>query len=660
MMNTRNHRQNRLLTLAAATGLAMAAGLAGCDDSGPAADALASARVQLSSLSPDGTAPASDQFKQATYSKVVTTLQAQAGKGTPSQNATAYVLLSQAQAGLAALPAEQAGAVEREALRYHTETRAALEQWLTHNALAKAFAAFDPGPELAEIARQIQDRETAIQREQARKAEVDARVGDLRNQATAKADQARAKRRQESEIVARISEVSAVEGETLLREAIAIRRQADALDAEAGDLLARAAQIAPQSDQIQLEVDRLSNQRTLLLKARDEVNQRARNKADRAKSARDEASKDATAISELLAILEEQRAASRYDEAVRGYEAAAGTARRARDDSKSRSAAGLAGGVASQSLGDVHWQRAHALARQVELYEALASASPALPQASAYRTRADELKQARQAALEAATAAYTAAAESYRDAGGTGDAQARLQAVLQRLAEIVDITSNRTKDLRADLGIEAPPPAPRGATSAPSVAADTSSPQGTLQLVIEYSRDKRYDDLAALFHFESSAQRAFMTQAFALGPKFDRLDQACKARFGSGLESAAQGMGGFGNPAGSMAGFEDLSAGDFDVAVQGDTATVTPPGGGQSITLRNVGGQWLVDMGNMPGMDPASMAMGSALFAPMGRVVDELAAEVESGRYSTLAEVMQALGTRMQQAMMGGMRPGGG
>jgi hypothetical protein len=667
MTTTMNQARMRRVLLALWSGVGLA--LSGCDGGDSVEQAIARAAVDLSALSPNGAPAASDQLKETVYKRVLTTLQGQAGKGTPSQNSAAFVLLSKAQTGLAAFPAAGAATIERGCQHTQRQLRTVLDQWQTLSAQGSALASYDPAPELNELARQVQEREASIKREQARKAEVDARVADLRNQAASKAAEAKGKRQEEGRIQQRMSGVSAVEGEALLRQAVAVRRQADALDGEAADLTARAAQVAPQSDQIQLEIDRLTAQRGLLLKARDEVNLRAKEIGERASVARDEARKAADSIAALTAELEKARQGLTYDDAVRQYETAAGTAKKASTEPGTRGSAELASGIAQQSLGDVYWSQAHGLAQHAALYDALANARPPLPDATQYKARHDEAQRALQAALEGATNAYSAAAAAYKNAGGSPQVKERLEAVIKRLSVSVKATSDGKKDLMAELGLTdtVPESAPAGSdpAGAGTAEADQTTPAGTIQLAINYSREKRWNDLAGLFYFPSEQDRGVFTQVMTLAPKMDRLNEACKARFGSGLDGLGANMGGIGEM--GLGGLEDFSASDFAVTVTGDTATAMPRGGaGQSLNLRQVAGKWLLDF-ELPSMTGgqnggATAAMMAAMMGPMGQAVDELTAEVQAGKYGSIQDVIAALGQKMQAAMMKSMTrpPGGG
>ncbi|MCC6661139.1 MAG: hypothetical protein IT437_09665 [Phycisphaerales bacterium] len=671
--------------------LVLAAGLwlPGCDDRGPVGQAITDANVKLTSLTPTGGATASDDYKLSVYSEILNNLKPHTGQGTPSQQAATYILLSRAQAGLGEAPAAQAADIERSIQDFETRVRAALDQWRTLSAQAATLSSYDPAEELNAIARDAQDREAAIAREQARRSDVDARVAELRSQAATKAAAAKAKRQEEGTILQAMSNATAVQGDEILRRAVVIRREADALDAESSDLEARAAQVAPQSDRVQLEIDRLTAQRTLLDKNRDEVSARAAAMKERASAAQVEARQAADAVTTVVKEMEATSATLPYDDAAAQFEAAAASAKKAAGaDKASRSSAEMAVGIPSQSLGDLRLSQARGLAGAVATYEALAEAVPPLPDAAKYRSTLTTLREGRKAALEAATEAYSAAAEAYKNAGGMGQAKERLESVIMGLARTVKATSGGTKDLAVELGLsEAPPETPSDTGSGdapPPAAAQAGTPEATIETILGAIKSGQYRTILDYIHTDDPMISGLLQSGMGIVEKAAALSSAMTAKFGKGLMDLGPEATG---PASKvdLERLRSLTVADFPVEVTGDTAVVhSPPdleGPNDGLPMRRIDGVWKIDLSAAPstGGDqqggPAitgqQLAMMAAFAGPMikqaGQVFDDVRTGVEDGTYATLDAVKAALEEKfkaMQQGLMknmtGGMQPPGG
>lgn len=664
---------------ACAGGVAVAAlGLGGCEERSPVADAIDASTIKLATLNPGGSTAASEGYKDKIYNDVVRTLQPVAGKGTPSQNASAYVLLAQAQVGLADALADAAAQLDRNTLNALTLIEGALGQWKHHNAQATA-AVYDPAPELAEIDAQIRGQADAIRAERAKKGEIDGRVAELRAQGAALAKDAAGHRAEQTQLARQASNESAVKGEEILRRAAAIGREADKLEAQGADLEAQAAVIAPRADQVQNAIDRLTNQTASLEKAKAEVQRRAATAAQQIKASRDLATEAARDIERLVTELTSARAgreggATAYAAAVAGYEKAAATAKTGARDADGRGMGMLVSGTAQQSLGDVHWSHTHALARVLETLDGLTKAKPALPNANRYQAQANETRAARTAALEAATAAYSAAVEAYKGAGSTGDARDRLQRVSEQLARSVKITSNGKVDLLAEIR------AARGASvsseSAGGGAVEPGSPLETIERALASLKGARFDELPAFVHLSDAENRRVLDAVPGLVQAGVRLNAACESKFNSGLieiamQQFAAMMGGMGGMAGmegdptaafneAMSGLDGMTADQFRVELSGESARVFPPDmseGAEGIPMIRVDGRWLVDLSEVETQlaatpDAPKYRELIVFAAPLiTQVLNDVAGEVEAGTHATAEAMMQAMNMRSMMMM---------
>lgn len=87
---------------------------------------------------------------------------------------------------------------------------------------------------------------------------------------------------------------------------------------------------------------------------------------------------------------------------------------------------------------------------------------------------------------------------------------------------------------------------------------------------------------------------------------------------------------------------------DADEKVSGDTAVVTPKGGGRPINLKKIDGNWKVDLSEL------SKASASPMFESIGKAASETADEVNAGKYKSAAEARKAMTMKMMGGMLGG------
>jgi colicin import membrane protein len=629
-----------------ATGLAL--GLAGCDRDDEASQAIDRANLNLQSLAPGGVNPPSAAYKNQVYGEIKSSLANV--NGTKAENAAAALLTAQAQAGLAEAPAAEATDLERACLNDITEIRALLGRWLGLSASADAAAAYDPTKELADIDAEVKAREEDRVQQQQKKAGVDQRVADLLAQAKQKADAAKAKQQEAGRLRSQVANQTAVQGEQSLKQAQEIGRDGDALEVEAADLEAQAAQTAPQSGEIQLEIDKLSNQKDLLGQARADVLKRAENAKAQAASARADAAKVAEEIAKRVAALDERRAAAMKatDEATSGYKAAAASAKKAQ--SESRTAGQMAFGAAEQTMGDLEWARAQGLTAYASLMDSLASAKPALPKAADFKSKGDEARAAAKTALEAATEAYKLADAAYKAGGGQD--KDRLDRINAKLAGAVKLTSGGAEDIRNPDAPkeEAPAETPSG-TEAAAPAGDASTPQATVQALLDAQNGTGSTNIAGLFDASEQERQVLQGLFGTVAPKMQKMTEALKAKFGSEVEEMSSQMG-------AAAGMDveklkNLKAADLKFNIQGDTAEAPLPNG-QTITLTKKDGKWLVDPASV-GLQPAQMPMLKAMIPALSKALDGVTADIQAGKFKSAQEAMASMQTRMMGAAMQNM-----
>lgn len=92
---------------------------------------------------------------------------------------------------------------------------------------------------------------------------------------------------------------------------------------------------------------------------------------------------------------------------------------------------------------------------------------------------------------------------------------------------------------------------------------------------------------------------------------------------------------------------------DAEVQESGDTATVTPKDHpGQKLTLKRINGEWKIDLSSMPGASMLSSMM--PMMKKMNQANDELAADIQAGKYATVADAQKASAQTMMSTVFGG------
>lgn len=652
----------RVAALICLAGLAFAGG---CDRDERAADAIRQATQKIQALTPAGSAPASTSEREKTLKSVLSTLQSVSGQGSAGEKATANILLSQAQAGLASIPGEQAVALERESINQSAVLRSALDAYLVAQGRVKA-AVYDPAPELARLAQEDQERQAQIEAAQKRKAEIDATLAQMRVQAAGIAAAGRAKHDEAGKLRQQALTQSAVAAEALLTQARSLSREGDKLEAQAEEITARAEKLAPEAPAAELEVQRLTLQRSLIAKAQESVKKREADAKKDAAEAQADAAKAAEDVKKLAAALEELRSgdlAKASEESISGYTKAASSAKSA--VAAAKATAQLAAGSAQQSLGDALWSKAHGLSSYAGVLEALATAQPPLPDAAAYKAKLDEARTQAGEARTAAAEAYQAAFSAYESAGRSPEAEKRLESLKSRLGKAGFIASDGKIDFRPQAApSETPPPAESTEAPAATASADTPEVAAVRAVFARYMELTFGSDpgaLADLYDTANAGERNAIEQISVFAQKALKLDEAMRAKFGQGMD--ALGDGGAGASGAELAALRNLKPTDATITVEGGKASISAPGLDRPLTMKKVGDAWKIDLDGMTAdmqMTREQLPMMAGMIGMMAPTFDTLIAEVESGKLTSA----QAVGTRLQELvasmMPGGGRPGGG
>jgi hypothetical protein len=454
--------------------------LGGCNRDDQVADAIRAATVRLVSVSPGAIGSPTPEMDAKAYAEVINTLKAVSGTGGDGQQASVDLLTARAQLGLAGQTASAAAALERTALLAISAVRDSQQQYLAYSVQADALSQFDPAPLLADLDRQITEREADLTKARKAKQDIDAQVDALKAQSQAKLDQAAAEHKLEAQLREQAIRVSSTEAAGLIAEANKHRRVADGFDVEASTLDAQAAQIAPRSPEAQLVIDQMTNQRDQLGRGRVEVERRASDNRKLAADARADQAKAAEAVDAAVKAVitaTEGDLPKLYDDAARQYAESAASASKAAKANRPQS--GMLVGEARQALGNLQWARARGLGSLASLLEFLAATHPALPQQADYAKRASDARASEKQALDAATEAFEAAKTAYEGAGVKGDAAPKLEEVNKSLSNLILSASGGTVDVRSDADrVESSPESSEPAPTVPdSPAAEGEAPR---------------------------------------------------------------------------------------------------------------------------------------------------------------------------------------
>ncbi|MEM1331213.1 MAG: hypothetical protein AAGG07_11690 [Planctomycetota bacterium] len=384
---TRSHR-----LAAAAASILLAASLPGCLDEDKGDIAIGEASALLQQLaSEQGSLPPDGYAEQQIYRQVISTLQGAQSELDGDRKAAAALLTAKAQTGLGKIAASRALDQSRRVVDAVIAARGSLDGAVEAAAFADAAGSYRAADDLAEARAGIAKREREIETVKQARAQIEARVAEIRAEADANLDAARSVRDQEAALRLRLPEASPGEAERLLREARVFGREADALESEAERLRAEADSIAPEIAERGLDVGRLEGQIASLERAMEHA--QAREEAGKAESA--SARQRASELADVFAqqVTEARRIASEdlapaYDEAIQTLSSARSTAGQARSAMRKQSSA--AQGLASERAAALHRSAATAHAELARLLDAAGEAGTAVGDAAGFASMATE------------------------------------------------------------------------------------------------------------------------------------------------------------------------------------------------------------------------------------------------------------------------------
>lgn len=618
-----------------------ACGLAACGGSDPANDAVQQAALTINTLSLGGANPTPDiELRLAAYRKIVSDLQPHTSASTPATASVASILVARAHMGLGSYEADAVAAAELQARDLLRAVRLQFDRYVAEQAQAASADAYDPAPYLADLDRQIQEKDAEIAAAWANKSALDKALAELEEKAAAASSLASQQRQLETRLRQRAINASAVEQADLIGRANEHKRAADARDKEASLLRAQAAQRAPEGIALQAEIDRLTAQRKLLDEAKAEIRAFAKASDDRAAASRAAAMEAAAQVSRLVGDLAKLRAGipERAERAAEAFDRAAQAASAAgRVGGESATTAMLAEAQAKHAKADLMFTRARGLHAYASLLQAMADATPPLPDSAAFASQAGAAKAEADKLAAEARELLAEVQETYAGAGGRGDVADRLQRLAASMEELTGVARGD-----ADAGIMSQDQALE------DVALDDAAgdPEAEVRAMLrefvaatesgDVSAPKRYVDLS------DPGIRALVDASI-------ELDAACRERFGKSLSDVAGEFTG----GQSMSGMTVINSEMLDqvtlIVESPDRVRIESPTGlppGMSVAAVKIDGHWKYQMEYPPQV--------SKVLQDMAHVFSTVAQEVRSGAISTVEEMLISLGRHMMQMQGGG------
>lgn len=646
MAHSRSRRDvSSFRTLRLALTLAVAAGsLVACDREPQSARTLREQSDKLEVLGTGGSAGPKDA--QANTFKETTTKLSSLGQGKVAS--AGMTLVSSSHTGLADGQIAVLEDKDQAATSKLNEVQAALAVYSGASSVAAVAESYDPSSDLADAAKSKTDREKSAEENRARLATIEQQIAGLQAQIKAKNEAADAKMLEFNQAMARTSSMKATEALPIVQAANKAKREADALKLDAGKVEAQLDVTTPLARELRLFVDQSVNQAKSLDDRAAELNAKKADSVRLASTAREGAAKSKNEIKKLAGEL----ASMRSDEVQKAADAALGTLSQAIKAAQSASTdvpggAKLALGTAKQKTGDVYATLARGNQAYASLLKQLAKAEPKLPDSADYAAKAEAAAKDAEDAITKARSAYGEAGSAFNGVQVTGDVKQRLQALGAKLQAMSKSAEEQAADAAAQAQANPAPAAPSGETTA--APASTIDPKilATLDAYFAAVKAEKWDDIPPLVNAASPQTKDNVKAAMGLMVSFSKLEAAAKAKFGTGFAAMAMAQPGGGM---DLEKIKALTSKDMKVTVEGENATAANDALPMPMKLKKVADAWLLDM------PEADNPMIAQMAPAMTKALEEVAADIASGKIAD----MQAAQMALQQKIMGGMKPPGG
>lgn len=600
--------------------------------------------------------PASANHSATVYKKAISDLAPIAAEG-GGTGAAAASLAAQSGLGVAERAVAKVHEASGEVRKSLESARLNLNSWITRSTAASVTGAFDPSSQIAELEQSRGEIENRIRTLTDEKRSVTGQIETLRQQARARADEAARFFAQAADLQTHASTMSASAGLSLVEQAREAKRRGDAEAMAAATLNSQADVLQPKLQNATLELDlaqsRLSN---LNDSAADLEAQRSA--AQRAAS---EARNNAVQYSQQVDFYVEAAQKAMTDT----FEASVAEAERLvnsamKDASSASQTLPLQGKLVQASgrmtLADVRATAAALTNDYARLLEAVAGATPAVPNQSQYASKAREAR----AQAGAAYAASVEAIESARAAVSSVPAKGAAKEKLDALAAMLERRASGAAGSTADSGAASAKADPAPSTPAGGTADDERAIRDVLSQLKSLAEAGKTSEVLAMLNARTDAERTLLGHLRSLTEAQARLNAACTSKLGSSFSDLMKNAG----PAGAMLGATDLtsSMAQFDpqsmsILVNGDDAVVTNPSDQTATPFFKDGGEWKMGVPTAQGMEAAGPMLGA-----LATAFRDMAKDVEDGKITDAQSLLMALVQKMQGATggMGGMPPGMG
>jgi hypothetical protein len=657
----------RVSGLVALAGLALVVGLGGCDRKDATLDLLSDTARTLHSAGGVGDA------SRKSFSEVTTTLAEVARNGDRS-GATASLMISVSQLGLSDAEFQKYLASEAQCLAISDQIRSTLSQYLSLHAAAKGADSFSVAGEMGRINAERARNQDELAKARTERSNLDQQITTLRSDSTSRLAAANAKLADAAKVTENLARLSSAEGAAATQRAYDIKVEAEK-DRRAGlELEAKASLLQPVLDEWTLKIGQYEHQLENLAGSEKSLQEQERLAKQSAADARSDAGNAAERIADLVRQAQELRAGPLEEctgKALATLKKAVDATRELAKPSGNPGQASLLTGMAQQAIGELQLSRASGYAAYGAMLQNLIEATPAMPAAADYASKAEAATKAQADASDAAKAAFEDAQRGFERASSTGPGEAATKAQLKALAARCQKLAGKASDSAADAAATPSSPTAAVAGSSASSAVDPEF-RTALERFIAANKAGDVAAMLALRHFPDPAVREIVQSTSGMITSMMRLDNAMKAKFGKGLQEAsgnAPGMdqltAGFAKVSSKMKEYAPLSADSFQVTIDGDNATATASGVSKPATFKKVDGKWLVadaesDAAMSNPQAAAQLKAMSGLYAPMGTAAAEVAAEVEQGKHASAEAAMEALGMKLLPIMQKMMQGKGG
>lgn len=650
------HSRARLLILAL---LAGTTGLTACSRDDSAQKTIDDAARIVSALTgAGGQSNPSTEARLKDLNALVVLLKPLAAKGDPQHSPAASLILSRATSALADIDSARAVELHRSAQLKSQAIRSSLETWLLQSSRAEARERFNPTEQLAAIDREAKVIDAEQARTQQAKSAAESAVSDLLAKAQGLVAESRTLRDQATAQREQASRGTATAGLPILEAAVAVQRRADALEVQAAELRNQAAAGQPAVDQAARDLERLARQRESLRVASAAITRQVEQGRREAEEARKLASAAAAAIAadtKSLSTFITDEFTPVVDKAVKGYQEAAGAARKASSAGSAAGDAKITAAAATQNAADALLLKARAIEDALALLNALAVAKPALPDAAAFAAQATTEKASFTAVLEEARTAFREARDAFEGSGARGEeAQARMTTLLNTLNAVIE-----------GKGRLSAPPAEATPTDAAPTDGQPAAAGDPVAIVTQMMTDADAalragdtDKLRSFYLLDTPEQEEFFKLSTAGNTAQIALSAATKEKLGKTLAEIAADDPRLGQVTGP-----GLDPALFNIAAE--------PDGRVAITFKAApiawhaiqkDGQWKFQ-GILPNVPPQAVPILFATARAMPPVLDSVTADVRSGSIDSIDNLKTQLMERVMKAMteaMNAQRPAGG